>query len=82
MGQTFQVSSCMSLNLFFSQVKQIKVKIKVDDADNEYDDGDGHDNDADDNDDDCGNDSDDGGDDVTFSGSKSGAWGGDSLNFT
>ena len=40
-------------------------------------DGDGHDNDTDDNADDCG----DYGDDVTFSGSKSGAWGGDSLNF-
>ena len=39
--------------------------------------GDGHDNDTDDNADDCG----DYGDDVTFSGSKSGAWGGDSLNF-
>ena len=65
----------MSFNLFFSQVKSIQ----VDDADDQYDDGDGHDNDTDDNDDDCG---DDGDDDVTFSGSKSGAWGGDSLNFT
>ena len=44
----------------------------------DHGDEDGHDNDTEDNGDDCG----DYGDDVTFSGSKSGAWGGDSLNFT